>query len=182
MKDSIKWRDIPGYKGYYIISNEGTVISLPRVVSRTVKNLTIHQPLDGVTLTAGSSAGYPSVGLYKDGKGVCRYVHDLVAETFLGKRPSPKHHICHNDGNPLNPSVTNLRYDLPAGNQADRVKHGTDNIGINNPMAKHSEETVSAIKKALKNNTQRNVSHSFNIPYSTIKNIAQGKTWKHINA
>lgn len=50
-------------------------------------------------------------------------VHRLVLETFVG--PCPDGHIaCHNDGNPANNKLTNLRWDTHQANADDRVAHG----------------------------------------------------------
>ncbi len=47
--------------------------------------------------------------LYDDKHYRTRYVHDLVAENFIGKKP-PKFDVDHIDGNKLNNHTNNLRY------------------------------------------------------------------------
>lgn len=74
---------------------------------------------------ATDKRGYLRVSLQLDGRTYSRTVHALVAEAFLGARP-PGAQVCHNDGNPANNVLANLRYDTPAGNAADRKLHGTE--------------------------------------------------------
>ena len=50
--------------------------------------------------------------------------HQLIARAFLGY-PLPGQEVCHNDGNPLNNRVDNLRYGTPKDNAQDSLRHGT---------------------------------------------------------
>lgn len=50
----------------------------------------------------------------------------MVAETFLGPRPEGAD-VCHNDGDPTNNRVENLRYDTHSENMRDMVRHGRNN-------------------------------------------------------
>lgn len=71
-----------------------------------------------------------------EGKGrvICRYVHRMVLETFVG--PCPDGMLgCHNDGNTANNRRTNLRWDTPAANMADKDRHGTARRGVDSPNA-----------------------------------------------
>ncbi len=49
-------------------------------------------------------------------------VHHLVAEAFIGPRP-PGMVVCHNNGDPLDNRVENLRYDTQANNITDMHDH-----------------------------------------------------------
>lgn len=51
--------------------------------------------------------------------------HRLVAFAFLGQAPTPRHEVAHEDGTRTNNHWKNLRWKLPADNQADRKRHGT---------------------------------------------------------
>jgi hypothetical protein len=51
-------------------------------------------------------------------------VHRLVLEAFVG--PCPEGMVgCHNDGDPLNNRLDNLRWDTPSNNERDKWVHGT---------------------------------------------------------
>lgn len=75
------WKPIKGYDGLYEVSNNGRVRSLDRFDSlgrlhkgkRLKPSRTVH--------------GYLFVSLNKMGETKQRYIHDIVAETFIGERP-----------------------------------------------------------------------------------------------
>lgn len=118
---SEEWRDIPGWEGFYQISTNGEVRSLPREVRRGRQ--TLH--LRGRMLRQSSDV-YPRVTLY-DGstdRKSTRKVHRLMALTFLGSPPPGADRVCHNDGNPRNNHISNLRWDNQSGNMLDRTRHG----------------------------------------------------------
>ena len=58
------------------------------------------------------------------------YVHTLVAQAFIGERPSPEHEVLHNDGDPWNNSVSNLRYGTTRENAQDRERHRRQRLGL----------------------------------------------------
>lgn len=132
---------------YYEVSNMGRLRSyLPRhkyggrlVVPRLVKTERVD---DG---------GYIRVDLYvyaADGtkKRKHFHLHRLVLETFVGPPPAPGMHGCHGDGDKLNCRLTNLRWDTPAGNAADKIKHGTLLDGERHYNHKLTAEQVAEIK------------------------------------
>lgn len=65
-----------------------------------------------------------TVNLKINGKTNTERVHRLVLQAFVGQCPEGWDG-CHNDGNPLNNSLSNLRWDTKAANIADSVRHGT---------------------------------------------------------
>lgn len=79
------FKDIPGYEGFYQVSNFGNVKSLERQIYR--KDNTI-KPVKCRILKKGiSPQGYNVVNLSKNGKVSPKTVHQLVAITFLGHKP-----------------------------------------------------------------------------------------------
>ena len=51
-------------------------------------------------------------------------MHRLVLAAFVGPLPEGKE-VCHNNGNPGDNRLENLRYGTKSENNLDRVKHGT---------------------------------------------------------
>jgi hypothetical protein len=118
-----QWRDIPGNPGYQV-SDHGRVRSLDRVV--TYSSGQVHHYKGRVLRTPlNRQTGYPFVGLHNQGQRQHRYVHSLVAETFIGPRPEGME-VCHSDGDPANNRVGNLRYGTRSDNELDKVRHGTN--------------------------------------------------------
>lgn len=117
-----QWRAIPGFPDY-LASNTGRIYSKPRTLSR--KDGTTWKVGDRIlTLTLNKKRGYLYVRVV-DGEGRRRYptVHSLIAAAFIGTRPDGAQ-TCHNDGDALNNRADNLRYDTPAENTLDVVRHG----------------------------------------------------------
>jgi len=110
----------------------------------------------------------------------------IVAKTFI---PNPKNLplVCHNDSNPLNNKVENLRWDDQKGNMKDRKArklYGL-NKGSINGAAKLTEKQARIIKYAIKyekptRDFQRYLGGAFGIHRRTVGDIVNGITWKHI--
>lgn len=105
-----EWRPIAGWPGY-------EVSSLGRVMS--------HKGRAPRLLTPYLNGGYPSVTLAGGTRGVkrLRTIHTIVAEAFIGPRPANLE-VRHLNGDPLDCSVSNLRYGTHADNMQDRLAHG----------------------------------------------------------
>lgn len=86
--------------------------------------------------------GCNSDGYYRANiNGKHRLVHNLVLEAFVGSRPKGMY-ACHNNGNPKDNRIENLRWDTPKNNVKDRNGHGTDQYGVKNPSAKYTDEQI----------------------------------------
>ena len=117
------WKDIPGYEGLYQVSNLGRVKSLPRVVLRRMKNGKVHPRRihEKLLVPARQYRGHQQVCLCKEGIENHQFVHRLVLLAFVGPCPEGME-VCHNDSDPTNNRLDNLRYDTRSGNKIDSVK------------------------------------------------------------
>ena len=107
------WKPVSGFEGRYEVSDAGHVRSL-------LRRKVMLKP------GRGSSDGRPIVFLYAGGAASKRYVHDLVAQEFIGPKP-PGHVVRHKDDDPWNNAASNLLYGTPAQNNQDmidRLRHG----------------------------------------------------------
>ena len=175
-----EWLPIPGYEGYYEVSNLGNMKSLDRVVRK--KSGGTHTLIERMLKPYPDKLGYSRVHLCKNGKLTSYQVHRLVAQAFLGPAPDDKNHVCHNDGEPTNNHLENLRWDSAAGNARDRIKHGTDNKGSKNGWAKIGEQQVLEIQNLLLNTqlTQVEIAAKVSVESSTITDINRGRSWSHL--
>lgn len=108
------WEPVVGFENFYRISESGEVYSIRR--SRLLKPGT-------------SSGGYPLYRLTDENKRLhSRKPHRMVAEAFIGPAPTGKDRVLHNDGNPLNNHVSNLRWGTARENNLDTIKHGKHNF------------------------------------------------------
>ena len=119
-----QWKPVNGYEGIYEVSSHGRVRSLDRTVTRSDGQ--VHRRKGNILrMPLMQPKGYPFVNLSAQGKYRVRYVHSLVAETFIGTRPEGMQ-VCHNDGIKTNNHVDNLRYGTPRDNELDKVRHGAN--------------------------------------------------------
>ena len=157
-----EWRDAIGFEGFYKISNYGRILT---VKSNTIKKLTIDK-----------HDGRPYCCLWANNKQAQVRPHKLVLEAFVGKRPIGME-CCHNDGNPQNNHLSNLRWDTAKNNQADRVRHGTTNRGENCGTAKLTGIQVDAIRQDTR--LHRLIALDYGVRANTISRIKSGVRWKH---
>ena len=124
---SEEWRDIPGYEGYYQVSDLGRVRSVDRVLRKMRPGGgEMVYPHRGRVLRSGAcGGGYLKVTLSVEGVQRNAMIHTLVAITFIGPRPDG-HVILHANGDRLDNRLANLSWGTPAQNGADMVRHGTN--------------------------------------------------------
>lgn len=120
------WKDIPGYKGLYQISNLGRVKSLPRKWS----------PKETILRAEGEKAEYLHVSLWKNRKSTPLYIHKCVAKMFI-----PNHnnlsYVNHKDENKKNNRVDNLEWcSLQYNNN-----YGTRNSRIGAKQINHPDKS-----------------------------------------
>ena len=168
------WADVTDYEGVYQVSTLGRVRSLPR----TVRNNRGFAALSGKVLRTSLAAGYPSVSFWHLHVRRTFYVHILVLRTFVGDSPAGMQG-CHWDGNPKNSRLDNLRWDTPAGNSADRLRHGTDWCGERCKTAVLTARDVAEIRKryTLGGCRQLDLAAEFGVDQSNISLIVNGKSW-----
>ncbi|AWN02654.1 HNH endonuclease [Mycobacterium phage Xavia] len=120
-----EWRPIPGTGGRYDVSDMGRVRSNGW---EFIRSDGVPTRVRAKVLSARSShpAGYVMVNLVMpDGTRRHVHVHHLVLEAFVGPRPDG-HYGCHNNGDPSDNRLANLRWDAPTENSFDKIRHGTD--------------------------------------------------------
>jgi hypothetical protein len=96
----------------------------------------------------------------------------MVAEAFMGSIPEGMV-VCHNDGDPSNNHLDNLRVDTQAANLADRWEHGTHRGG---PLAEHAADIR---RRVAAGESQRSLAREFEVSKTAIWLIVHGKNYKH---
>jgi len=131
--DNEEWRSINNFPSYEV-SNFGRVKSLGRIVYRKGRFGKRPYPIRERILRpcARTKRGKPTlytVSLFtNEGKKKTVKIHQLVLDAFVGKCP-PNMEGCHNDGNPYNNNLKNLRWDTRLANIADTYRHGSKRVG-----------------------------------------------------
>lgn len=171
MEESIQFKPVVGYQGFYEVSEFGEVRRVGRghgsVAGRILKITTMPR-------------GYKTVNLWKSNKGKTCLVHRLVASAFIGL--AKEKHVNHIDGNKSNNHFTNLEYVTPKENTAHAIRTGLMNSrGVNNSQAKIDEETVRAIrKKHMEGMGYKRLSKHFGLTWGLVRSVVTRKTWKHV--
>ncbi|MEQ1519698.1 MAG: NUMOD4 motif-containing HNH endonuclease [Aestuariivirga sp.] len=124
------WKDVVGFEGAYQVSNLGRVRSLDhrvRLVSRGVETTRLSP---GKILRPGTSkkSGHQSVLL---GRGNSRPVHQLVLEAFVGPRPEGCIDTLHEDHDPSNNKLDNIRWGTRSENLKMDYEVGTRKVQPN---------------------------------------------------
>lgn len=168
-----QWKPVVGYEGFYEVSNLGRVRSTatrhPRWPSGRTMSPNRHPD------------GHLLVGLTRPGRKLRKEkVHRLVLEAFVGPCPQGMQ-ACHNDGNPQNNCVENLRWDTPSRNQQDRRRHGTATLGETHRDAKLTALKVRLIRDGYASGVyQRELAVQYGVSQSVISSVVTRKTWSHV--
>lgn len=115
------WLPVLGYEDLYEISDCGRVKRLS-TITLGIKGQK-YTRTEKVLKAAINSAGYPLIGLTKNGIRQNHHVHVLVLEAFVGLRPTGLVG-CHRDDNKENNNLSNLRWDTYSENAHDCVVNG----------------------------------------------------------
>lgn len=105
------WKDIEEFKGYYQVSNLGNVRSVERFINTRIYPAQIMKKY---LHKIGNNIRGERVHLRLPNKSsqIQRSVAKLVLITFKGKPPKEAKQVIHIDGNPLNNSLDNLKWDV----------------------------------------------------------------------
>lgn len=175
------WKSIEGWSSYEV-SSQGRVKSLRRTadifVNGVWKKRTVPERI--LKPSKNSKLGHLRVDLQENTRKWKIGVHQLVALTFI---PNPKNFpfVLHDDGNPANNCVVNLKWGTAMQNTDDRHRHGTTSRGSHRPAAKLTETDIPLIRRMILRGIEDAViGEQFRVSGATINSIRHGKTWKHI--
>lgn len=183
----IEWRPVVGFPGYEV-SNAGQVRSLRRQFYRHGYPV----QLQSRTLTPvikRSRYGRPVAAIVSvsiDGAKTDLRVHRLVLEAFVGPCPADQEG-CHEDGDPANNRLGNLRWGTRQSNRDDMVRHGTRvrppmHVGDAHPRAALNAERAAIILsvKKWRRGMQTDFATEFGVSTHAIYCVRKGKTWRHV--
>lgn len=161
---------IDGFPGYYV-SSDGIVFSTQDWRGKRFRELTQYP----------NTYGYMRVRLTNESVRVSKFVHKLVADAYLTKKPSDDYQICHINGNKNDNRAVNLRWGTAKDNAKDREDHGKTARGIRNGFSKLTENDVAEIKKMImQKEAQWKIAKKFGVSQSAISRIATKEQWKHV--
>lgn len=157
-----EWRPHPTYPEYHV-SSDGEV--------RSVYTM---RPLVG----GFDKDGYRKLVVCSGGRRFYCRVATMVAETFLGSKPEGAvvRHLnnCRTDNRPAN-----LAWGTQAENIADKVTHGTRQIGERGSRVILTE--AQALRVIHGGEPTRVLAQEFGVCLSTISHIRTGRNWRHLH-
>lgn len=180
----------PNYPTYKIFP-DGSIISDARVIVRSYQDgsyRNISRPevkIKGWVKYQNDKAVSVIVGLINQkGEKEENKLHRIVLETFIGNAPEGMEG-CHNDGNPLNNNISNLRWDTHANNIRDCMMHGTK---TNPPTFYGEKHHNTSLKECdimhirahkITRGIYSKLAKDYNVSSKTISRIMNYKTWNH---
>lgn len=175
---SVEYRLIEGFPAYRV-GNDGSVWSL----WEKLRPGTATQWNVGTTwrrMSPGLIRDHETVNLTNGREKVQRYVHRMVLEAFVGPCPAGME-CCHNDGNPRNNALGNLRWDTKKANANDKRGHGTMYQGERCHTAMIKASDVVTIRQRWANGERQvDLAAEYGIGATTINSIVRRKSWKHV--
>jgi hypothetical protein len=158
-----EWRPVPfsEFAEHYEVSNKGQVRRLTKT----------RGTYPGKILTRGNPKKkgiYPKVVLNNNYHTLEIKVYRLVALTFIGPPPTPKHEVAHWDGEPTNCAVDNLRWATRKENKDDQRRHGT----LGHKLTQELAEQIRAAE-----GSQTKIGKRFGICQQTVSQIKRHINW-----
>jgi hypothetical protein len=155
------WKAVPGYEGYYEVSDLGHVRSLDRVVevaADTFRGMHLRKLKGRLIRRQKCHSGISSVVLSLGGVRTPFTVAELVLAAFLGPKPdgTRAQHI----GSTGDDRFSNLCYSLPSAQNAK--------------LAEHEIQTILSLK-----GSSTEIASFYGVTRGTINHVKQGRTWQN---
>jgi hypothetical protein len=171
-------RDVPKFKGFIAASNFGRIYSHPREVVKhsAFAGGVVVQNYQGRLLSQYDRSSYMTVRFGIEKKKYTELVSRLVLMAF-DRDPKERELACHNDSNPTNNCIENLRWDTQTGNMKDRMDRRLYKRGEDHHAASVPVELVDRLQAGLI--SPSNAAKEYGFRYAHLWRIAKGHCWKH---
>ena len=161
-----EWKPVCGYEGFYEVSTEGRVRSLPRATTN-----------GGILKPIYSKDGYASVHLSREGHDKIKRINRLVAEAFIPNQEN-KPEVNHLNGIRDDNRLCNLEWATTSENNLHACRvlgRGHWSRGKKLPFKprKLTCEQIECIRKDTR--PQRVIAREYGVSHSTIGNIKRMK-------
>lgn len=158
---------LPAPFGAYWVSSRGRVLSAKR---RRVRELKPYE----------KNGTHLAVALSAFGRRTQRYVHDLVAELYIGPRPDADTFVRHLNGDAHDCRVVNLAYGTPSQNVRDCIRHGTHNRAQLSPGQVRRIRWLYHVAGADRPLVVEQLAEKFGVSKRVIRAAASGKTYAFV--
>lgn len=174
------WKAVNRWRDYYAVSRAGLLKRTKEGRSTFVGRIVRGRPNDD---------GYVCVSLCRPGVQHHTKIHILVAEAFLGPRPTHRHEVNHKNGIKHDNRVENLEWVTPRENSQHARENGLwrPKRGEQNGRAKLTKEMVRWIRKQAANGVRHSdIAHElelrFHVQVSRVRigRIVRRLAWTHL--
>lgn len=142
------WKSVSGFDDFYEASNLGNIRSKDRIVKKFsfICKKEVNQFYYGKLLKQQTNKlGYKFIHIGINGKKYNIQSGSFILRAFAGE-PKQNQVCCHNDGNPSNNLIENLRWGTHKENMEDRKKHGRYKGGSEHHYTKAPKEIIDKVK------------------------------------
>lgn len=176
-ESTVEYRDIQGHPGYRV-GSDGSVFSCWTSGRNHCMTATWHRlrlrPKRSGYLRVRIHTGLPRTM-------VCRLVHRLVLEAFVGPAPGGMEARHFPDRDPTNNRLDNLSWATHKENVADMAIHGTKTLGEDHPQCKLTEAEVVSIRAERAAGARcKDLAARHHVTRENITRIVARKTWVHV--
>jgi hypothetical protein len=171
-------KPIPGWSGYFV-TDLGRVFSYKRqgFGTSTVELERAPKELKITRARVGRYQREVPICSLREGRD-CRWaphVGWLVLQAFVGPKP-PGKVMCHEDDNPFNCKLSNLRYDTQLANMADARRNGIAGDGELAPSSILTDAQAKEIRES--DDIVSVLAVRFKVSRKVIENIKRGRTYR----
>lgn len=168
-----RWSWIKGYKGYYLICDDGRIRAVPRFVRCRAGG--VRRCKSRIIKTSVVGKGYVGAHLSKEGVLKTHPVHRLVAQMFI---PNPDNlpEVNHKDGIKTNNHWTNLEWTSELDNTRHAVITNLVAYGTRVKNAKLNDQKARRIYRAT--GLQREIAEKFGVTIMIVSLIKRRKLWR----
>lgn len=174
MGDAVEYRDVPGREGFRVGSDGSFWTRWKRSAGGPKIGSFMYMSDEWRRLNVYLRKGRAIVAF---GKGDQTALGRLILSTFIGPCPSNAE-CCHDpDNDPMNCSLSNLRWGTSKENTGDQRRHGTLVGGERHGMAKLSNDQIDEIRllASRKTMTQRQIAGRYGISQGHVSMVVNGK-------
>jgi len=170
----IKFSENISEREIYKISNYGRV-----------KSFKVNK-VEGMIIKISLFAGYPRLSLIqKSGKRTARYIHKIVAETFIGKDNDEQIYVIHKDYDKENNKINNLAWATKREKELHQFKNPEYlTNSVRRTYSKLNEGQVRIIKKLISDPNRKTrikmIAKRFGVSEMQLYRIKSGENWGHV--
>jgi hypothetical protein len=167
------WLPVPGYEGFYDVSDLGQVRSIRHMTSRGWRGGKILKQFK-------DSDGYYRVNLSRYGKVRSYPVHALVLRAFAGD-PGPGQQGRHGPAGKLVNRITNLSWGSAQDNSDDKYRDGSMACGERQGSARLTTDMVLDLRaRATQRESGASLAARFGISRTHVSRVVTRKSWAHV--